>query len=281
MNFQTTTIDDVDFQFELVDYTPPWSRRAPDTILLHHGYARNMLFWQPLIPLLCGSHRVLRFNARGSTETTRLPTDDGYSIEQFANDAIRLLDKLEIERVHWVGESSGGIVGLSAALNHARRLHTLTLCDTPFKRPDNMYAVYSAGEKDRSAALDKLGVAEWCRRTLSYRLDTSKASPELCEWYVEQMGRTPIPVAKALEQMIGAGNLWPDLPRISTPTLILAGEKSAIANEAMTKDMRERLPKAKLVRMSGVGHGVHVLAPDACAREILAFIEAQPDETSR
>ena len=33
-----------------------------------------------------------------------------------------------------VGESSGGIVGLAAALAHRARLSSLALCDTPFKR---------------------------------------------------------------------------------------------------------------------------------------------------
>ncbi len=271
---QTARIGDIDIQYELIAYTPPWSRHPPQTILLHHGYARNMLFWQPLIPLLAGNYRVLRFNARGSSETTLLPSGNSYSLDQFAGDAVGLLDELEIERVHWIGESSGGIVGMSAALNHASRLSSLTLCDTPFKRPQAMTAVYSAGEQDRSAAFEKFGVGEWCRRTLSVRLDTSRASPELCEWYIEQMGRTPVPVAIALEHMIGAGDLWPALPRITTPTLILAGENSAIANEAMTKEMQLRLPAAKLVRLTGYGHAVHILAPDECAREIRSFIEA-------
>ena len=272
MTVQTVRAGDVDLDYELIDLTPPWNETA-DTILMHHGYARNMLFWQALVPHLAGEFRILRFNARGSTETSVMPRPDGYSIEQFSDDAMRLLDALGIARVHWIGESSGGIVGLSTALRHGARLQSLTLCDTPFKRPDKMTAVYSAGEKDRGAAFDKFGVGEWCRRTLSVRLDTSRASAGLCEWYIAQMGRTPVPVAKALEHMIGAGNLWADLPRIATPTLILAGANGIIADAAMTRDMRERLPSARLVRMEGYGHGVHVLAPQACAREFHSFVQ--------
>ena len=274
MTVHSVAAGDIELQYEFEDFTPPWSKQQAGTILFHHGYARNMLFWQPLIPFLCGDYRILRFNARGSTETTTSPPASGYAIEQFADDAIRLLDALGIERAHWVGESSGGIVGLCAALKHPTRLQTLVLCDTPFKRPDSMVAVYSSGEKDRAAAFEKYGVAEWCRRTLSYRLDTSVASPELCEWYVTQMGRTPIPVAIALERMIGAGNLWPSLRDITTPTLILAGEKSPIADEAMTRTMREQMPRAKLVRLKGYAHGVNLVAPAECAREISTFLGA-------
>jgi len=275
MPFQTARVGDINICHELVDYTLPWRKDTPDTILLHHGYARNMLFWQPLVPLLAGSYRILRFDARGCGKTTQSPPGSAYSFRQFVNDAIGLLDLLGIERVHWVGESSGGIVGLCAALTHADRLHTLTLCDTPFKRSADIAATYSVGESDRAAAFEKYGVGGWCRKTLSYRLDTSRAPAELCDWYVAQMDAIPKQIAVALEQMIGQGDLWPRLPEIKTPTLILAGENSPIATETLMKDMRQRMPAAKSVTLRGYGHGVNLLAPDECALEIRGFIDAQ------
>lgn len=274
MAFQSARVGDIDICYELVDYTPPWQQTEPETILLYHGYARNMMFWQGLVPLLAGEYRVLRFDARGCGETTKTPPGGAYVLEQFVKDAIGLIGTLGIERVHWVGESSGGIMGMVTALNHPARLHTLTLCDTPFKRSDEIASTYALGESDRAGAFDRYGVEGWCRKTLSYRLDTTKASPELCEWYCEQIGRTPRDIAVALERMIGAGDLWPRLPEIATPTLILAGEKSPIATEAMMSDMRERMPSAKLVTVKDHGHGVNVLAPEKCASEIKAFIAA-------
>ena len=273
MASRTARVGDIDMHYELVDYTPPWRKAPRDTVLFHHGYARNMLFWQPLVPLLADSYRVLRFDARGCGETTQSPPGNVYSFEQFVDDAVGLMDALKIERVHWVGESSGGIVGLTAALTHASRLHTLTLCDTPFKRPPDIASSYTVGETDRAAAFEKYGVGGWCRKTLSYRLDTTKAAPELCEWYIAQMDKTPKHIAAALERMIGQGDLWPRLPEITMPTLILAGDKSPIAKETMMKEMQQRLPAAKLVALRGYGHGIHLLAPEQCAREIRTFID--------
>jgi len=275
MRYPSLRVGDIDVRYELVDYTPPWRKARAETVLLHHGYARNMLFWQELIPLLATHYRVLRFDARGCGETTKTPPGKAYVLDQFVKDAVGLIDALAIDRVHWVGESSGGIIGMLAALNQPRRLSTLTLCDTPFKRSDEIASTYAVGESDRAAAFDKYGVGGWCRKTLSYRLDTSKASPELCEWYIEQMDKTPKDIAVALERMIGQGDLWPRLPEIKTPTLILAGEKSPIATEAMMKEMQQRMPAAKLVAIEGYGHGVNVLAPERCATEIRTFIEAQ------
>lgn len=273
-------VGDLDIHFELADYTPQWRATPAETFLLYHGYARNMLFWQAWVPLLGADYRVLRMDARGCGETSKPPPGSVFSFEQLAGDAVGLMDTLGIERVHWVGESSGGIVGLAAALAHPRRLSSLTLCDTPFKRPAQIASTYTLGENDRAAAFDKYGVDGWCRKTLSYRLDTEQASPQLCEWYIEQMGKTPKHVAIAMEKAVGQGDFWPHLPNITVPTLVLAGEKSPIAQEAQMKQMQQRLPAAKLVLFPGSGHGINLTAPERCVAEIRTFLNTSVSRES-
>jgi 3-oxoadipate enol-lactonase len=273
--YRTVRIGDLDMHYDLADYTVPWRETEPETVLLYHGYARNMLFWRPWIPLLASHYRVLWFDARGCGETTKPPPGSRMSFSQVAGDAIGLMDALEIARVHWVGESSGGIVGLAAALEHADRLSTLTLCDTPFKRPATIQSTYTLGEPTRAAAFDKYGVGGWCRETLSYRLDTTRASPELCEWYIAQMDRTPVHCANAMDAAVAEGDMWPRLPDITTPTLILAGSRSPIVQEAAVKAMQTRMPAAKLVAFEDYGHGVNMVAPVRCVAELRKFLEAQ------
>ncbi|HKA43275.1 MAG TPA: alpha/beta hydrolase [Burkholderiales bacterium] len=270
--YQTARVGDIDIHYDLADYTVPWRETPPETFLLYHGYARNMHFWRPWVPLLAADYRVLWFDARGCGETTKPPPGSRMSFSQLAGDAIGLMDKLGIERVHWVGESSGGIVGMTAALEHPHRLSTLTLCDTPFRRSANIATTYTLGEPTRAAAFDKYGVGGWCRQTLSYRIDTTKASPALCEWYIEQMDRTPKHCAVAMDEAVAAGDVWPRLPEIKTPTLILSGAKSPIAQEAEVKAMQQRMPAAKLVAFEGYGHGVNMTAPDRCVGEVRRFV---------
>jgi len=205
VRYPSVRVGDLDIQYELADYTSPCSETPPETFLLYHGYARNMEFWRTWVPLLAGDYRVLRMDARGCGGTTQPEDESTYSFGQLARDAIGLMDALGIDRVHWVGESSGGIVGLTAALNHPDRLKTLTLCDTPFKRSQNIQSTYTLGEGTRAAAFEKFGVGGWCRQTLSYRLDTRRASKALGEWYIREMDKTPVSVANAHPQLIAAG----------------------------------------------------------------------------
>lgn len=272
--YDTVRVGDIDIHYELADYTPPWRSPAspPETFLLYHGYARNLLFWQPWVPLLAGDYRVLRMDARGCGESSKPRDAASYSFDQLAADAIGLMDMLGIERAHWVGESSGGIVGMVAALNHPARLRSLILCDTPFKRSAQISSTYTLGEPSRAAAFEKYGLGGWCRQTLSYRIDTAKASPELCEWYIAQMDKTPVYVANAMDQTVAKGDLWPRLPEIQVPTLILGGAHSMIADEANRASMRERMPRASVVSFEGCGHGVNMVAPERCVAEIRRFL---------
>ena len=130
---------------------------------------------------------------------------------------------------------------------------------------------------DQETAIRKLGVGEWCRRTIEYRLDMDNASPAMARWYADEMDKTPPRVAIAMHADIGRVDLLPQLPKLSLPILILASGRSKVAQEEQMRQMREILPSAELVVFSKYGHGLNVLAPDACAAEVLRFIGKSPE----
>ena len=181
MPLQKMRVGDIDIEYQVSDYTDPWDDREPETILFHHGYCRNMDFWRGWVPGLARHYRVLRFNSRGCGGTTVPPAGAPYDANQLVGDALGLMDKLDIERAHWVGESSGGILGIVAALTHPERLNSLVLVNTPFKLPGAVMDTYNLGEPDHASAIEKYGVGGWCRQTLGYRLDLKKAPPAIAK----------------------------------------------------------------------------------------------------
>jgi pimeloyl-ACP methyl ester carboxylesterase len=86
------------------------------------------------------------------------------------------------------------------------------------------------------------------------------------------MDAVPVHIANSLEKMIGSGDLWPHLPEIKVPTLILAGADSPIAQAPQMKAMQAHMPSAKLVSLEGYQHGVNLLAPKRCVEEMRQFI---------
>ena len=112
------------FHYHLEDYSEPW--QAKSIVLLHHAAAGNLHRWRAWVPTLARHHRVLRFDMRGHADTQ--PHPEGiFSLPGLAADIAAVLDSLEIEKVHLVGASAGGIVSLRFAHDFPQRLHSLSL----------------------------------------------------------------------------------------------------------------------------------------------------------
>jgi 3-oxoadipate enol-lactonase len=277
---RTIEVEKLRIEYDLADYTDAWRTDERQTVLLHHGYCRNMDFWRAWVPLLSRDYRVLRFSGRGCGGTTVPAPEERYDTDTLIADAIGLLDALSIARVIWVGESSGGILGLATALEHPSRISSLVLCDTPFRIASHLADAYNVGEKDYESAISKHGFESWCRQTLGYRIDRSKTTPALEEWYVKTMGGAPEHIAISHHLNAVHTDFWPRIGEIEAPVLIMVGAQSQLATRERMEAMRKALPNAKFVAFEGYGHGINLLAPERCVAEMRSFL-AQVDGVSR
>ncbi len=272
-NKQFAKVGDLTIHYDLADYTDPWRTDEPETFLLYPGYCRNIEFWRAWVPLLGRDYRVLSMDARGYGDTTKPPPGSPLTTDMLANDAIGLMDALGIKRVHWVGESTGGAVGLVAALNHPQRIASITLCNTAAKMGEETVSTYAIGEANQGAAIEKYGVAEWCRRTLQYRMDVKRAPAGLAEFVPREMAKTPAHIAVAAFRLFSTVDLTPRLPEVKAPTLLVVGSKCTDRRKRHMAEMRDKLQRAKLVQLEGYDYGIHFLAPDAVVAEVRKFLQ--------
>jgi pimeloyl-ACP methyl ester carboxylesterase len=250
------------------DYLWPWQRLIP--VLMMHGFARNALFWNRWVPAIAETRRIYRPDLLGCGESDTPPAGYSVSPAAIADQVIAVLDTLGLGRVHWIGESSGGIIGLLLAAARPERIASLVLCNTPTRISDEIKRIYALDRGSASEAMRAYGVGEWCRRTLGYRLDLDHAGPELQQWVVAEMDRTRPDVAAALHDCFESVDTMPILPQVTAPVLMLSGDKSRIAT-ASQQAFAEKLPNARLQLFEGYGHGINLLQPERCARASLDF----------
>lgn len=93
------------------DFTDPW--KPHDTILIQHGFGRHAAFWYHWVPILSRRYRVIRRDLRGHGYSTYPKTGDGYAYtsDTILDEMIETLDELGVEKVHFLGESTGGMLG--------------------------------------------------------------------------------------------------------------------------------------------------------------------------
>jgi pimeloyl-ACP methyl ester carboxylesterase len=250
------------------DYLWPWE--APTPVLMMHGFARNAAFWNRWVPPIADSRRIFRPDLLGCGASDIPATGYGYTAEEIGAQILAVLDAFSLTRVHWVGESSGGIIGLLLAAAHPERIASLALCNTPTRISDEIRGIYSLGQESTAAAIRAHGTGEWCRQTLVYRLDLEHASADLQEWVIAEMDKTRPEVAAAMHECFESVDVRPLLAEIKAPVLMLSGDNSRIASEQQ-KIFADTLPHGRLELFAGYGHGVNLLQPERCARTALEF----------
>jgi 3-oxoadipate enol-lactonase len=247
-----------------------WRWEAPTPVLMMHGFARNASFWNRWVPTIAESRRIYRPDLLGCGRSDVPAAGYRFTTEKIEAQILTLLDALSLTCVHWVGESSGGLIGLLLAAAHPERIASLVLCNTPARISDDIRRIYALDRESTATAMRTYGVGEWCRRTLGYRLDLEHASEALREWCIAEMGKTRPDVAASLHECFESVDVKPVLPGISAPVLLLSGDKSRIASEQQ-KILAASLPLGRIELFAGYGHGVNLLQSERCARSALEF----------
>jgi 3-oxoadipate enol-lactonase len=173
--------DGAELYYVIDDFTDPWT--TPHTVVLHHGMAKNHRLWYAWVPILARQFRVVRFDARGMGQSSVPEPSYPWSLEHFAEDLRDLLDQLELERVHLIGETVGGTISLRFASLYPERLLSLTTCTSPIDFADPHHL-------ETAAWVEREGVRAWVERTITRRLDPEMADPAYIRWYADQMAAT-------------------------------------------------------------------------------------------
>lgn len=278
-----TTDDGIQIDYEFDDFTNPWDDEA-ETIGLLHGSTLNKKFYAPMVPYLGRKFRVLRWDQRGRGASTAPPSgstlsgaevDDGVTVVQrYARDALALLDHLGIDKIHWAGDSSGGITGANFALMFPERIRTLTCIQSPLvKIPADFEKAWAAGEKDPATAIEKYGMADYYERIgTTWVTDPDKGNPRFKAWQKAERKKIETHSYIGHWKWQSLADLTDQLPNMKPPVLLLNGDRSGICPVEQQERMRDLIPDCELKIYKEYGHGIAFLEPERVANDIMDFI---------
>jgi 3-oxoadipate enol-lactonase len=239
-------------------------------VMLSHSLGSSLAMWNPQMKAIDPHYRVLRYDTRGHGGSDA--PSGAYTLDQLADDAIGLMDALDIKMVQWVGLSMGGMIGQCLALKHAYRIQSLVLCDTaatipPESLPMRKERIKTAREKGMKALLQPT-LERWF--TSSY---LSKNPPEV-EFIRKQFLATPVAGYIGCSEAILGLNLLERLSEIKVPTLIIVGEEDPGTPVAASKAMHERIPNSRLLVLPCASHLSNIEQAEAFNSALLSFLEA-------
>src|SRR5271170_1565510 len=211
-------------------FTAPFEP-PPQTILIQHGFGRNSNFWYEWVPLLGGKYRVIRRDARGHGESSA-PSRDTYdwSLDTMLAEIIDMLDQLKIDKVHFVGESTSGELGVALAVKYPHRLHSLITISSPTHLPAKSCEFLALGRESWPKAVAQLGSEGWARE-LGRRPGTGarKSNSGYMEWWATEIGKCPTYGLEQYAVFLMHLDVRGLLKDVHVQTLILAPENSTAA----------------------------------------------------
>jgi pimeloyl-ACP methyl ester carboxylesterase len=243
-------------------------------IVMLHGCARSGNIWNGWIPVLSRRYRVLRPDIRGCGSSGDPGADYIFTVDDMVSDLIAVLDDLGIDRIHHIGESTGGVVGAVAAARHPDRFCSLALVSTPIAPAEGNLVVKSpGGAATAQEAFTKLGLKEWWLQ--SRALTGDLFGDERDEMVATDFARTPLHVALSMWTAMHQPELTiePYLGQLHLPTLVLTPTASYTMTTEQQRDLVAALPNVRQIVYEGASHGMFYLRADELAHDTLAFIE--------
>jgi pimeloyl-ACP methyl ester carboxylesterase len=242
-----------------------------DALLLAHGMWCAGHMFDPMVAELSTTHRVITpdLRAHGKSGVPR----SSWSVADVAGDYLRVLDALRVDRVILGGYSMGGMAAVHFALRYPDRLSALILMSTsgsaePWVRRREIDAL--------AATVALVGAPHWLALQAAYGVftpDFRRSAPEVVERWTNQVeAMTRAALIQALRAVSTRPSLEHRLSEITTPTLILAGQRDWHLSSQHSVVLSERIPGSQLAILPGVGHGLPIERPGETVKLIRAFL---------
>jgi esterase len=239
-----------------------WGAEGSPVMVLLHGLRGHSHSWDDVSTALCGDYRVLALDQRGRGDSD-WASDGDYSTSAYVSDLLGFCDALKLDQFILVGHSMGGRNSMSFAGPHANRLQKLIIVDigptvdptggqritqelisVPEEFDSFEDVVQYMGRQNRFASDAVL------RRRLRY------ATKELPNGKIGWRYDLTIREQRRHGTAPPAEDLWPLLPNITCPTLVVRGKQSDLLSAEVAQRMIQTLPNAKLAEVDRAGHMV-------------------------
>ena len=222
--------------------------------------------WEPIVPALAETRRVVRFDMRGAGQSRSAP--GAYSPP---GDLAALLDALAIERAHVVDASWGGLVALEFAAAWPDRVASLVLLAASLSDIDPSPDLMAFAEAEEAAiAVGRVDDAV----QINVRMWAGQSTPQV-QALVADMQR--IAFELQLREHAESDELDPPvsarLGAVDVPATVAYGDRDVEDFEQIARRLHAGLPDATLHEVSGAGHLLALDRPDAVTQLILRHLE--------
>jgi 3-oxoadipate enol-lactonase len=247
-----------------------------EPLLLIMGMSGTMLHWDRFLGLLQRDFDTIAYDHRGVGASSRL--EGRVTISQLAQDALGLLDALELERAHVLGISMGGMIAQELVLAAPQRVRTLTLGCTYCGGPGSALA----GEDVSRLLSDAMSSGDRARAIrASWEVNIGPGLVGDADAYARFVGiaeqyAVALGVIMVQAAAVAAHDTHARLADVSAPTLVIHGTEDRLLPVQNGHLIASLVPGSQLEILDGVGHLFFWEQPERSAELVVAHARAHP-----
>lgn len=245
----------IDIYYEIHGQGPP--------LLLISGLGGGTWSWYGQVPYFEKFYTTIIFDNRGAGKSSMPPGP--YTMSQLAEDALRLLDHLQVSQTFVLGISMGGMIAQELALLAPARIRALGLGCTHCG--GKLPAPLSPAVLERFMDTEGLTDEQIVDKNLPFFFSDAcrKNHPEALAAYRAVQLRVPRQPAAAFAAQLAAikgFNARDRLAALHIPTRIIQGTEDVLVPVQNARLLAQCIAGAELIEIAGAGHALHAECRD-------------------
>ncbi len=244
-----------------------------EPVILLHGIMMNTMSWLAFLPDLSKRFRLILLDFRDQGQSSRMSEPYGQDIH--IGDVLRLLDELDIPKVHIMGLSYGGQVALRFALQYQARIKSLCLFNTPNRVSNHLRQIGVAwetaaglndGERFFQLAVPFIYSEPFYETHLDFLMERQRMFKSMLtkEWFEGfiRLSRSVKDYAVPPEE----------LKTIKVPTLLVGADLDIVVSYRFMKDIHENIPNCEFLMIPHAGHGAFLERMNEFLTILIGFV---------
>ncbi|WP_194973878.1 alpha/beta fold hydrolase [Aquiflexum lacus] len=250
--------------------------KGSQPIVFAHGYGCDQNMWRFITPAFEKDYQIILFDHVGSGKSDANAYDfEKYSsLKGYANDLVEICTELNLQRVIFVGHSVSSMIGALADVERPELFEKLIFIgpSPSYINENGYFGGFSKEDIDELIETLESNYLGWS----SFITPVIIGNPEKPE-YSEELRNSFCSmnpeIAKHFAKVTFLGDNREDLPKVSTPALIIQCHPDVIAPVQVGEFVHNQMPLSKYELLDTPGHCPHLTAPEQVIDSIQTYLK--------
>ncbi len=248
-------------------------------MLFAHGFGCDQTLWRFVAPAFESDYRVVTFDYVGGGASDRSAYDPVRyaSLEGYADDILRICAALDLREAILVAHSVSTMIAVLASIADPERFRDLILI-TPSPRylddPPSYRGGFAAADIDALLEMMDVNATGWASFLAPVVMGNADR-PDLTEGLEATFCSIDPVMARQFAEVTFLSDNRSDLPKVTTPSLIVQCTRDVVAPPEVGAYLHEHLARSVISEIDATGHCPHVSHPAETIAAMRAYLEAK------